>query len=104
MTGLSAGGAPALRPIPGVAGAACGTARAARLAELASPPRTPPMIGEVRAVGLSRVRGARGRSLASAVPSQRRQSVSRKPPKRRLRPRAALRETSESGANALRWR
>jgi hypothetical protein len=65
-------------------------------------PRTrPAKIGEVRAVRRSRVRGARGRSSASAVPSQRRPFVSRKPPKRRLRPRAASRETSEVDAKVL---
>ena len=48
--------------------------------------------------------GARGRSSASAVPSQRRLFVSRKPPSRRLRPRAASRETSEVDAECFRGR
>ena len=52
--------------------------------------------------GGSRVRGARGRSSASAVPSQRRSFVSRKPQSGRLRPPVASRETSDvnAGANA----
>ena len=62
----------------------------------ASPPHTP---GQDRR-GTSRQAevgcgGLAGDSSASAVPSQRRSFVSRKPPKRRLRPRAALRETSD---------
>jgi len=44
--------------------------------------------------GGSRVRGARGRSSASAVPSQRRSFVSREPQSGRLRPPVASRETS----------
>ena len=83
---------------PGVGRAACGTRTRGSACRAREPPRTPPMIGSVGAVGRSRVRGARGRSLASAVPSQRRPSVSRKPQSGRLCPPVASRVTSVADA------
>lgn len=63
--------------------------------EPASPPRTPPRSARCEPSGDGRVRGARGRSPASAVPCQRRLFVFREPHSRRLRPRVASRKTSE---------
>jgi len=65
-----------------------------------TPARCPPKIGEVRGVWRVHVRGSRGRSSASVVPSQRRLFVSRAPRTGRLRPPVASRVTSGWNADA----
>ena len=118
FSGLSAGGAPALRPIPATAGRCAGPHErlgshrgnrsgtrndsAEDFAAREPPAHARPRSARYEPSGGSRVRGARGLCSASAVPSQRRSFVSREPQSGRLRPPVASRETSDvnAGANA----
>ena len=102
--GISPAYRPGAHPLCGQSRRRPGGVRDRTSGKAASPRTRPAEIGEVRVVRRGAGAGARGRSSASAVPSQRRHSGCRKPPKRRLRPRAASRQTSEVNADQMRCR
>lgn len=114
IAGQSAGGAPALRTTPACAGWRAGphsrlgsheeVGEAHAVAdssckEAASHRTRPPRSARYESSGDGAGAVARGRSSASAVPSQGSVFGSRKPHQSRLRPRAASREPSEVDAN-----
>lgn len=97
---------PAVHPLcgrsPAWPGRCAGRHERLRLRSTRAPAHVPPRSARDESSGDGAGAGARGRSLASAVPSQRRHFVSRRPPTLRLRPRAASRETSGMNAGDFR--